>query len=128
MILRNDNNRKNRFNGERQGYPPPSPPYPSPPFPKRFVTAKHIFSRERERRILVVYLFRWGQVVFPLAVAAELPVKNRPIENFNFLNKTRVSGGWENPWQGSAQTSDLGVLRTELAVEFRCGAPGPGGW
>ena len=39
-----------------------------------FESSLHV-SRERERRVLVVYVFRWGQVVLPGRGAAAPPYR-----------------------------------------------------
>ena len=53
---------------------------------------KVFFSESDERRVLVVYVFRWGRVVFPGRVAGGLP----PYRNRCFPEgKSRFSGlGW----------------------------------
>ena len=50
------------------------------------------FSRERERRVLVVYVFRWGRVVLPGGGAAAVPPRIRRIENLGSLRKFDVFG------------------------------------
>ena len=42
------------------------------------MTSSITFSRERERRVLVVYVFCWGRVVFPAWLRAWLPPRLPP--------------------------------------------------
>ena len=53
--------------------PRPHPLKPRPP---------NLFSRERERRVLVVYVFRWGRVVGPGHGAGAVPERCRRIKIF----------------------------------------------
>ena len=52
------------------------------------------FSRERERRVLVVYVFRWGRVVLPGGGAVAVRPRIRRIENLSFLKENRCFWCW----------------------------------
>ena len=72
----------------------------------------HLFPESDERRVLVVYVFRWGRVVFPGA-GALVRVRCRRIEIMIFLRKIKVFGlgeGLASPWPGPRASPWLGPM------------------
>ena len=70
-----------------------------------------------------MYVFRWGRVVFPGAVAGALPAQSRPIENAHSLKENQGSWGkGDRMGPGPAQAHGPGPAQ---ALGWARPRPGP---